>query len=80
MLNRIQVGGVRGPISDRNDPPKSKPLPYLMCSVYRSIILHKLIPIIQILKDRLDFRVQDLKVGVGRVPMLYTLKIPIHDI
>ena len=80
VLNRVKIRGVRRPIRDCSNALGGKPVLYSLGSVNRSIILHKDIPFVQILKDRSYFCVTNLKVGPSGVPMLRRLKIPVHDI
>jgi len=80
VLNWVEIRGVRRLIEEPSDRPVYKLVLNFIGSVYRYVVLHKHIPYIQVLKNRPDFCLQDLKVGIGRVSILRGLKIPVYDI
>jgi hypothetical protein len=80
MLNWVQIGGVCKLICDNCNTFSSKLSLNYMRLVNRSIILHKQVPIVQFLKYKLDFCIQDLNIRPSKVLMLCRLKIIVYNI
>jgi hypothetical protein len=80
MLNWVEIRGVGRPICDLCNAVKGKPSLNCVCPVYRSIVLHKQVAVIKLLKNGSHFCLANLKVGVCGVPMLRRLKITVYNI
>lgn len=83
MFDRIKIGRVGRPILEHFDFVLFELLLYLLRSIYKGVILHKIVIIAiltKLFEDKANLGIENLEVVFGRVLMLLRLKISIYNI
>jgi hypothetical protein len=80
ILNRVQIRGIWRPIQHYNTRI-SKQIPDFMGNMDKGIVLYEYITwIIQFLKYRPNFCIQNLHITIGGIPIFLGIKISVHEI